>query len=111
MQTTTKAPAPSIRLGVGSGDPAGFPGYRPLNPWGRPMPKSKPKPPPPDRQVFVTTRDNRIIPIGPKVSDDAILQPLVRRIEEAIAAGLERDWRDPHIVKLLTQRAPGGLIL
>jgi len=91
---------PLLNIGIGSGDPAGFPGYRPLNPWGRPMPKADRPPPPPRYQLFVELPDKRVIPVGPKASDD-FLKPLCAAIEQGIALGTERVWRNPHIVRLL----------
>ena len=91
---------PLLNIGYGSGDPAGFPGYKPLNPWGRPMPKYAPKPKLERYQVFVELPDHGLLGVGPKGPED-FLRPFCRSIEEQIALGKERHWRNPHIVRLL----------
>lgn len=89
---------PSVR--VSGGTPAGFPDYKPLNPWGRPMPKYKPPEKPERYQIFVETKTRDLLAIGPKAPED-FLRPLCRAIEEQIARGNEKDWSNPHIVRLL----------
>lgn len=94
----------SINIGHGSGDPAGFPNFKPLNPWGRPMPKAPPKPELPSHQLFVEQFNpwgvKEIVALGPKASEDFLL-PLKGAIEEQIALGNEKHFRNPHIVRLL----------
>ncbi|HEX5320432.1 MAG TPA: hypothetical protein VFW46_14815 [Stellaceae bacterium] len=88
------------------GNPAGMPDFRPLNPWGRAMPKPTRLPPPPRYQVFVEAFDpisatgRKLIPIGPK-GDDQFVRPLCEAIEQAIASGQEKTWRNPHVVRLI----------
>lgn len=93
---------PSIR--ISGGNPAGFPDYRPLNPWGRAMPKSKKKPKPDFYQVVVETssRDGtkHMLPVSPRASREFCM-PLCSAIETEIAAGRERTWKNPCIVKVL----------
>lgn len=90
-----------LNLGYGSGDPVAFPGFRPLNPWGRPMPRPKVPPRPVVYQLFVETMPTRqLLAVGPS-GPKHFLEPLCAAIEQHIAAGLEKDWRNPHLVRLL----------
>ena len=88
------------------GNPAGFPDYKPLNPWGRGFPKElfRPKPKPELYQIFIEIPGapdaERLLPVGPKGPED-LLKPLCRAIEEQIARGRETEWANPHIVRLL----------
>lgn len=88
-------------VGYGSGDPVAFPGFRPLNPWGRAMPKYTPPPKREMHQLFVEVMPSRrLLAVGPRAPKDT-LEPLRCEIEKAIVAGIERDWRNPHLVRLL----------
>ena len=72
--------------------------YRPLNPWGRAMPKPA-RAPRPDvlYQVRVRTRRGAYIPVGPRTTKDAA-ESLLVAINGQLALGREKDWTDPHIV-------------
>ena len=76
--------------------------FKPMNPWGRPMPK--PKRPvrdkPPERfQVHVErTSDGVTIPVGPKMDPDGAAQ-FCEAINRMIAAGREKSWNNAHVVR------------
>lgn len=96
------APKPAIQIGRGSGQPAGFEDFVPLNPWGRGFPKellNKP-PRPPLYQVFV--RDAKIgkeIPVGPKApKENAEMWCL--EIKRLVASGAEKQWFDPIVLEV-----------
>lgn len=94
-------PQPSVR--ISGGNPAGFPDYKPLNPWGRAMPRPKARPKPEFYQVVVETagRDGKeMLPVGPRASRE-FCQPLCTAIESEIAAGRETTWKNPCIVRVL----------
>lgn len=88
---------PLLKVGYGSGDPASCPGFRPLNPWGRPMPKPERPPRPPLWQVFVKEPGGRVIPVGPQGPKETA-EMFCIAIGEQIALGAERRWSSPHIV-------------
>ena|SRR5258708_1883940 len=93
---------PILGIGRGSGDPAGFPGYKPLNPWGRAMPKPKR----PFRQkpishglfqVLMEFRDGRREPLGPQANEDFV-GLLAERINGMIALGQGGDYGVAYVV-------------
>ncbi len=77
-----------------------FPGsaepFRPLNPWGRPVPRSNREPRPPLYQVVVTRRGKEI-PFGPKM-EKRFVDEFHAAIVQAIRVGAERELSSPHIV-------------
>lgn len=89
---------PGVRLGYGTGNPAGCPDFRPLNPWGRPMPASDRPPRPKLYQVHVKDkRDNRVKAVGPRMAKE-LAEMFRLTIREQISLGAERRWADPHLV-------------
>lgn len=90
-----------LNIDYGSGNPAGAPDFRPLNPWGRPMPKPDREPLPPLYQVFAHDRRlGRIIPVSPKMGKEfceAICMTIARRV----GSGDWKNWSNPHVVKLM----------
>ncbi len=75
--------------------------FRPLNPWGRAMPKPKrikSREPEPLYQVEVRNRDDEPIRLGPKVPLE-----LANRCCEALAAAQikahDATWSQPYVVK------------
>jgi hypothetical protein len=104
---------PSIR--VEGGNPAGFPDFVPLNPWGRAMPKPAQPPRPPVSQVVVRDmRDGgKELRVGPKWCGVEGAAMLCQTIEQEIAAGREKRWRDPVVVTFTAElgRRPTSLTL
>lgn len=88
---------PSIRIGRGSGQPVGFPDFKPMNPWGRAMPKPV-RQPRPDLYQIVVRRHGVEIRFGPAMIKDCVDQ-LVTAIETSIRLGVEKELSEPHIVK------------
>jgi hypothetical protein len=79
----------------GSKDP-----FRPVNPWGRDMPKSLRRPDrPPLYQLVVKRVGHGEIRFGPKMIFDAVAQ-LHRDVETAIRLGVEKELTEPHIIKV-----------
>lgn len=93
---------PSVNLAYGTGNPVSVPDFKPLNPWGRPMPQvTQPPPRPVLHQVHV--RDNRtarIMPVGPKTERENA-EMLCIAIGQQITLGAERQWSKPHVVRLI----------
>lgn len=87
-------------LGYGTGNPASCPDFRPLNPWGRPMPP----PPRPYRephtfQVCVKDKhDNQVKRVGPRWEKKEFAEMFRLAIANQISLGAERRWSDPHLV-------------
>ena len=88
------------RIGFGSGLPNGIPDFRPINPWGRAMPK--PARPYRDKplhhalyQVFVDTRKGTI-PVGPRWSEE-LAGAFAETINKAVALGAEKEWGRAHV--------------
>lgn len=72
--------------------------YRPLNPWGRAMPKA-PALPEPACSLYVRSRkQGKQVRVGPKMAYQ-YLEPLMMQINKAAALGAEQDWCDARIVK------------
>jgi hypothetical protein len=92
---------PWLNIGFGTGNPAGAPDFKPMNPWGRPMPKPERQPRPELHQVHVKdAKTARIIPVGPKTERENA-EMLCIAIGQQIALGAERQWREPHVVRLI----------
>ncbi len=92
---------PLARLGYGTGNPASTPDFRPLNPWGRPMPK----PERPERhkvyQVYVYDKSKgKAVAVGPRMAHE-FTEMFRLAIAQAIASGAERRWRNPESVLML----------
>ncbi len=85
--------------------PAGMPDFRPLNPWGRAMPKPKrpvrTKPVIHDLyQLFVTrNEDGRRICVGPRVIKP-VVEEFCQAVNLMIASGKEKAWREPSIERV-----------
>lgn len=75
--------------------------YRPLNPWGRSMPKPKRKATDAELyQVFVKkTKDGAIIPFGPAMIQECAEAFLVA-INGQLALGKEKLISEPHLRKV-----------
>ena len=89
----------------GSADP-----FRPLNPWGRSMPKVAARSGPPQLwQVFVTwpARGRHPIAIGPRM-EKSFAEALCETITNAVRCGAEREWTNPHIEKVASVHQPQG---
>lgn len=96
----TAIPRSLLNLGYGTGNPNGFPDFKPLNPHGRPMPR-------PERevrrtpvteelwQIHVITQREGTLPVGPKMPREA-LEPVIAAMRVAIAPG----WSNPHLVRV-----------
>jgi hypothetical protein len=87
---------PLIEVGFGTGTPAGFPDYRPLNPWGRPMPRTGRKPRPQLWQI-VLRRHGKEVPFGPKMPKE-VLEPFFKTVELGIRTGQHPELSSPHMV-------------
>lgn len=89
---------PSIIVGRGSGQPAGIPDFKPVNPWGRAMPKP-PRPPREALYQLVVTRAGRgQIRFGPQAGK-AFIDEFAAAVRSAILLGVEKELSDPHVVK------------
>lgn len=75
--------------------------FKPLNPWGRPMPK-------PNRamrrratlyQVHVE-QDGKQIPVGPKTDNPGMAEKFCEAIGVMIARGQEKTWSSPTVVAI-----------
>ena len=71
--------------------------FRPVNPWGRPMPKLVRQVRAPLYQVIVKRQGRGQIPFGPKM-EKAFADEFLHAIEGQIRAGNEKELSDPHIV-------------
>jgi hypothetical protein len=80
----------------GSKDP-----FRPLNPWGRPMPKPV-RGPRPDLYQLIVRRHGKEIPYGPKMEKGG-LDELLHTIEAAIRVGVEKEITEPHLVRCVSE--------
>ena len=89
---------PWVRVSYGSGNPAGAPDFKPLNPWGRSMPKAPP-PPEPLHQVFVMDPLKGAIPVGPKMGKQ-FCDAIADVIRQNILNGMEHRWSDPVVVRV-----------
>ena len=74
--------------------------FRPLNPWGREMPKVKRPVREPLYQLIVTRVGRGMIPFGPKMKKDAVDQ-LFEAVSAGIRVGVEKELTDPHVVRCL----------
>lgn len=72
--------------------------FRPVNPWGRDMPKVKRPQREPLFQLIVKRRGWGMIPFGPKMKKDAVDQ-LYEAVSAAIRVGVEKELTDPHVVR------------
>ena len=90
-------PLPTIRIGRGSGQPAGLPDFKPMNPWGQRMPAPVRPPRPTLYQIVVTRAGHGEIRLGPKM-ERQFIDALFATIEGAIRSGAEKEISDPHIV-------------
>ncbi len=86
--------------------------FRPLNPWGRAMPKVPQRSKPQLYQVVVRSRKlGREMPVGPR-SERKLVDHLFEMIMRGIQLGTERDWSAPHIVAVKSEHSnPSGLTL
>jgi hypothetical protein len=74
--------------------------YRPLNPWGRPMPKAERNPLHTELWgVVVETRGGSPLRVGPAVAKP-IAEELLAAINLQIAKGAELAWSNPSLVKV-----------
>jgi len=90
-----------LNLDYGSGNPASCPDFRPLNPWGRPMPKPVRPERPKLYQVHVRDkRSGRTIAVCPKMQHEFV-EMIRLTIAQAIASGAEKRWRDPISVLMI----------
>ncbi len=87
---------------ISGGTPSGIPDFRPVNPWGRPMPKPARKLRLPSEihalyQVFVETRSGRMLAVGPKLTAAAAEQ-FAAAIRVQIIHGKEKRWSNPSVL-------------
>ena len=79
-----------------------LPNFKPMNPWGRPMPKPSreiKKAPPSLYQVHVElTSTGKQIPVGPKVNLE-LAERICEAIGVMIARGKEKTWSNPVLVE------------
>jgi hypothetical protein len=87
-------------MAYGTGNPVGAPDFKPLNPWGRPMPKRERPPPPPLHQVVVKENASGVLtPVSPRMPKEHC-EAFCEAISLQIVAGAEKRWSDPHVVKV-----------
>ena len=85
-------PRKSIDIGYGTGTPAGIPDFKPVNPYGRPMPKVE-RPVREDLyQCVVKDWLGAETIIGPRMGQTAV-ERLVMAINARVASGEEKDWQ------------------
>lgn len=97
--TGHQKPPRALLRGLTGGHPAGWEDFVPLNPWGRPMPRS-PRKRPQLYQLFVRDRlhGNRETPVGPKMQDRGAVEMACLALSQSIHAGAEKRWMDPVVV-------------
>lgn len=71
--------------------------FRPVNPWGRPVPRVAKPVRPALYQVIVTREGRGQIPFGPKMGR-AAAEEFCEAIMGQIRLGAEKQLSDPHIV-------------
>lgn len=80
-----------------------IPNFKPLNPWGRPMPKiqgpsgSTELNIEPLYQVHVELRDGKAIPVGPKMVKH-MAEEFLMAINTKIVQGKEKEWANPTLL-------------
>lgn len=76
--------------------------FKPMNPWGRPMPKpsrTMRKAPLPLFQVFVEeTKTGKHLAVGPKMEQEQA-EKFCEAIGVMIGRGLEKTWATPTVVQ------------
>ncbi len=95
---TIKLPANTNRV-IG---PNGYPDYKPMNPWGRPMPKTKRamnKEPDPLYQVVVEQDDGSPLPVGPAI-DQVTAQRCCEALAKAIMSAKKPTMHNPTVVRV-----------
>lgn len=78
-----------------------IPNFKPMNPWGRPMPAPKrpiKEKPPSLYQVFVETTEGKEIPVGPRVTQE-VAERFCEAIGVMIGRGKEKNWSNPRLVE------------
>jgi hypothetical protein len=92
-------------LRVSGGNPAGFPDFVPLNPWGRGMPKAAPRSKPAVFQLVVRDLRNggRELRVGPKCETAEIAEALCMAIKQQIELGREKRWADPQVINFTAE--------
>ncbi len=81
---------------------AGFTDFKPLNPWGRAMPKPKritSREPAHLYQVMVETLAGERIPVGPAV-DEVTAERCCEALSLAQLRGKDAHWSNPTVVKV-----------
>ena len=88
-------------LRVTGGNPAGYPDFVPLNPWGRGFPKPDRPPKPPLYQVVVLDKrnGNKETRIGPMMQFE-FAEIFRHAVAEQVASGAEKQWTDPIVLKM-----------
>lgn len=78
-----------------------FPGspapFRPVNPWGRSVPRPSRTVRPALYQLIVTRTGWGQIPFGPKM-EKQFVDALFDTVNKAIRSGIEKELSDPHVV-------------
>jgi hypothetical protein len=103
----TEPQKPFARIGYGTGNPSGFPDFRPMNPWGRAMPKPSRPMPHPEREgrpgnmrLYQIWADDvhfgYRVPVGPKVAKE-ILEPGFEQLCRNIIDGTETRWKNASL--------------
>src|SRR5690242_13250285 len=96
---TPKPAKPYMR--VSGGNPAGMEDFVPLNPWGRSMPRFVAPKRPELYQLIVrdAARGNKETRVGPKIGYEWAMM-FCKTVEQMIASGAEKRWRDPIVLKM-----------
>src|SRR5215469_16635875 len=80
--------------------------FRPINPWGRSIPKVKQRSRPQLWQVIVTW-NGREVPVGPK-AERSLIDDFYAVIVKGIRCGAEKEWSNPRVEKAVAKEQPQG---
>lgn len=87
---------------ISGGNPNAIPDFKPLNPWGRPMPLPERPPRPALYQVHVKDKrvGGKVIAVGPKMVHE-YAEMFRLTIANQISLGAERRWTEPHVLMMV----------
>lgn len=93
---------PLAKIGYGSGQPVGFPDYKPINAWGRmPKPVARAQHHLDDspRYQLEVTADGKPERVGPKAGYQFV-ESLFVTVNAMLLSGEEKVWSSPRIVRV-----------
>lgn len=105
-----------LDIGYGTGNPNGFPDFKPINPWGR-MPERKRLMPHPNQfiapevdlyQMWADDRENQGKPVAlfPRMPRDVLLN-LLEVVNAQISLGNEKRFANPRLEQCVSILAKG----